>query len=223
MPDRPKSIQPPEPPSPAPAPPEPDLPLGKNTNPPPDWEYDRAVRFTWLRPFDDEGRAAALEAVAAFLLDIAREAGMWGTGDHRDDLSAVADDLNSLTVYLLSTAEDLGDHSRDEEEKGLGKCAEAWAVRLAGMVRDIRRTIDEEESVLEGQVYSRVLALATVTLDDLTRVQDTLMTSFGTGASPQSASPELRSVLGAVLAWVSQSCSVLRPAVLAELEGGKAG
>ncbi len=218
MSDRPKSTPPPEPPTPEP---EPDLPLGKNADPPPDYEYDRAVRYTWLRPFDDEERAAALEAVAAFLLDTAREAGMWGTSDHRDDLSAVADDLSSLVRYLLSTAEDLAGHSQDEEEKGLGKCAETWAVRLAGMVRDIRRTIDEEESALEGQVYSRVLALATVTLDDLTRVQDTLITSFGTGASPQNASPELRSVLGAVLAWVSQSCSVLRPAVLAELEGGE--
>ncbi len=90
---------------------------------------------------------------------------------------------------------------------------------VADLILEIRQAIGEDESELDLSVYSQVVALAAVTLEDPDRVQQTLMTSFGTGASPNNASPELRSVLGAVLAWVSQSCSVLRPAVLHELEG----
>lgn len=137
--DRAKSIPPISPAQAAPLP-EPDPRPGRNPDPPPVWENDRAIRFTWLRGFDEQHRAAAMEALGELLIDYGREGGLWGTASVPKDLLAVAEDLESISLYLLMVEDGIGESVGDEADEVFGRWSVAWAEQLRAMVEEIRAT-----------------------------------------------------------------------------------
>ncbi len=203
MPDRPKSIQPP--------PPEPEPPLGRNPGSrEPTWENDRALRYTWSRPFEDRDQVDALEQIAYWCLQYAREAGRWGTRSTHGDVAAAAEDLDSLRVYLLMVAESIEESVNEEDERRLGDRSKAWAGRLGSLVREMRREIEEAPEAPSSVALTR----ARGALEAMESAQEQLLAAFGPGIPA-----ELRGPVGAALGRVAEAVPILRSVVPAEPEG----
>ena len=203
MPSRPKSTETPPPP------PAPETRLGHNPAPPPDYENDRALRFTWLRLFDDSEKLAPLEGVLEWLLDAARNSNAWGGTSFADDIAAAREDVESLWMWFSMFAEMLLD-DEDAEQRRLGERAEAWAARLGALARDIRRETGDSPETADSLAHAR----AGGALDDLESAQAQLLAIFDPGIPA-----ELRGPVGAALGRVAEAVAILRSVVPATPEG----
>jgi hypothetical protein len=110
---------------------------------------DRALRFTFLRPFDEAERLEALEQIAAALLGYSREAGLWRWDDVCEELGAVAEDFEALGAYLGEVAAELTGHPASAADRLLARRASGWARDASYLGRDIRRAIGAEEPLEE--------------------------------------------------------------------------
>ena len=161
---------------------------------------DRALRYTWLRKFRDQDAARSLEAVADLMLTGARD-----DGDTRDEFSSVADDLDSLGLFLAMSARGVEEAETDEAKRELGRRARAWETRLRSLVTDIRSTVAGEAGPGGAAAAASIFADLEVLID---RVREAV--------GPRGEDPEsraLRRALSQALAHLIEAETHLAPAV----------
>jgi hypothetical protein len=186
-----------------------DRPLGRTTDPPPDRETDRALRYTWCRGFQNSGAVESLETVAALVLSGAfARPSTWKAGDMSDELAAAADDLASLATYLGMTVKAAKEVEAGEDE--LCRQTQTWEARLRCLVGEIRLTVGGDSEEAEART-----AAARSILEDLAVLVDRARKAVGQRrADPESRG--LRQAMAGALALLVQAETLLEPAVGAE-------
>ena len=184
---------------------QPDRPLGRNLDAVPAWENDRALRYTWLRKFRDQDAARSLEPVADLMLTGSRD-----DGDTRDELSSVAEDLDSLRLFLAMTTRGVDEAQTEESERELCRRARSWETRLRSLVADIRSTVAGEAGPGGAAAAASIFADLEVLID---RVREAV--------GPRGDGPEsraLRRALSQALAHLVEAETHLAPAIDVEVE-----
>lgn len=144
MTDRPQSNpQQPSTSSPPPAVPNPALPGFRATT------RQHAFRETFLWRFPAPSIAEAFRVAGDALVDALNEAGAWGPKSRLlltyDELRAACADLDHLVGYLEEVAGERIGSELEPLAETLSARADVWADRLARLVLDIRRTLDEAD------------------------------------------------------------------------------
>jgi len=144
MTDRPKSI-PQQPPTNSPIPPAPRPALPGLTA----TAQQHAFRETFIQRFPKPGIADAFRVVGNALVDALNEAGTWGPKSPHpltyDELRAACEDLDHLVSYLEEASGERVGSELEPLAEALSARAGGWSDRLAHLVLDIRRTLDEAE------------------------------------------------------------------------------
>ena len=108
-----------------------------------------AFRETFLWRFPGTAVADSFRVAGDALVDALNEAGAWGPKSPLpltyDELRAACADLGHLVVYLEEVAGERVGSELEPLAEALSARADAWADRLARLVLDIRRTLDEAE------------------------------------------------------------------------------
>ena len=99
--------------------------------------------FLWRLPRPEV--ATAFRFVGDALFDLMNEAGAWGPDEGVPttvgEIRAASDDLDDLVHLLEQVASDRHHSTLDEVSDALAIEASGWAERLAGLVRDMRRSL----------------------------------------------------------------------------------
>lgn len=113
----------------------------------PESERDRAIRYTFLRPFDDPESVAALEEIAQVVLLFAREANEWGARDDwhpgPDELLAAAEDLEAVATCLEESATEIDGYAYQPRDKTFGRDVDRWSRQVRIVANRIRRGVAE--------------------------------------------------------------------------------
>jgi len=127
--------------SPLPPAPRPALPGLKAT------AQQHAFRETFLWRFARPGIADAFRVAGDALVDALNEAGAWGPQSPlpltHGELRAACEDLDHLVSYLEEVSGERVGSELEPLAEALSARAGGWADRLARLVLDIRRTLDE--------------------------------------------------------------------------------
>jgi len=108
-----------------------------------------AFRETFIQRFPKPGIADACRVVGDALVDALNEAGAWGPKSSLPltygELRAACQDLDHLVGYLEEVAGERVGSDLEPLAEALSARAGGWSDRLAGLVLDMRRTLDEAE------------------------------------------------------------------------------
>jgi len=109
----------------------------------------QAFRETFLWRFPRPGIADAFRVAGDALVDALNEAGFWGPRAPLPltygELRAACEDLDHLVGYLEEVADERVGTDLEPLAEALSASAGGWADRLAHLVLDIRRSLDEAE------------------------------------------------------------------------------
>lgn len=172
--------------------------LGQNDGVP-DWENDRAIRYTFLNGFEDDEQTKILVSLANSILTAAREGGSWGDTTGAEDVQAAAWDVQSLAVYLLMFAEELNPEDDDDVDTHLAKAAVVWAGRLRSIAA---------EMTAEAAGVETAAARAAIALEALASGQGHLLNALNLDPAGPLSGP-----LGGALGRVAEARDMLRGAL----------